>query len=169
MLRVGVISDTHGGLPREAYNALKGCDHIIHAGDIGSPSILYKLEEISPVTAVLGNCDKQDDFEDYFDENGRSLKYSAKITLSNVRILVMHRPDSLHAALVGQKPAVLAPGDPLPQLAIHGHTHTPRKELADATLMLCPGSPNRPRNSLPSVSVVTLRAGKIMSVEFIEL
>ena len=169
MLRVGVISDTHGGLPREAYNALKGCDHIIHAGDVGSPSVLYKLEEISMVTAVLGNCDRADDFEDYLDKNERKIGYSAKLTLAGVKILVMHRPESLHAALAGQKPATLALGEALPQLAIHGHTHTPRKELVASTLMLCPGSPNRPRNSMPSVATLTLGTGKIISVKFVEL
>jgi predicted phosphodiesterase len=37
--------------------ALGGCELIIHAGDIGSPMVLDKLEEIAPVIAVRGNVD----------------------------------------------------------------------------------------------------------------
>ena len=54
---IGVISDTHGLLRTESLAALQGSDYIIHAGDIGDPVILDKLEEIAPVTAVRGNVD----------------------------------------------------------------------------------------------------------------
>jgi len=37
---IGVISDTHGLLRPEAIEALRGSEHIIHAGDVGSPEIL---------------------------------------------------------------------------------------------------------------------------------
>ena len=40
---VGVISDTHGLLRPEAVEALKGSDHIIHAGDVGDAVILERL------------------------------------------------------------------------------------------------------------------------------
>src|SRR5213078_1720484 len=55
---IGVISDTHGLLRPEAVEALKGSDHIIHAGDVGDPASLDRLREIAPVTAVRGNVDK---------------------------------------------------------------------------------------------------------------
>ena len=57
MTMVGVISDTHGLLRPEALDALRGAQQIIHAGDIGSRSILHQLEKIAPVTAVRGNVD----------------------------------------------------------------------------------------------------------------
>src|SRR5260370_42034493 len=56
---IGVISDTHGLLRPEAMELLRGSDHIIHAGDIGSPEIVPALEQIAPVTAIRGNVDKQ--------------------------------------------------------------------------------------------------------------
>ena len=55
---IGVISDTHGLLRPEALAALRGSDHIIHAGDIGDPAILKKLAKIAPVTAIRGNVDR---------------------------------------------------------------------------------------------------------------
>ena len=56
---IGVISDTHGLLRPEALEALAGVEHIIHAGDIGSPEIVPRLAEIAPVTAIRGNVDAQ--------------------------------------------------------------------------------------------------------------
>ncbi len=56
---IGVISDTHGLLRPEALEALDGVEHIIHAGDIGSPDIVPRLAEIAPVTAIRGNVDTQ--------------------------------------------------------------------------------------------------------------
>jgi uncharacterized protein len=55
---VGLISDTHGLLRKEALAALKGCDLIIHAGDVGKPEILDELRAVAPVIAVRGNIDK---------------------------------------------------------------------------------------------------------------
>ncbi len=57
MTLVGLISDTHGLLRREAAAALAGVDRILHAGDVGRPEILDALRAIAPVTAVRGNVD----------------------------------------------------------------------------------------------------------------
>ncbi|MDD4568578.1 MAG: metallophosphoesterase family protein [Tepidanaerobacteraceae bacterium] len=56
--KIGIVSDTHGLLRKEALMALKGCEMIIHAGDIGRPEIIYELESIAPVIAVRGNVDR---------------------------------------------------------------------------------------------------------------
>src|SRR5512141_2564503 len=57
MIRIGLISDTHGLLRPEALAFLHGADRVIHAGDIGSAAILEALNAIAPVTAVRGNND----------------------------------------------------------------------------------------------------------------
>jgi hypothetical protein len=57
MIRIGLISDTHGLLRPEAKAFLSGSDVIIHAGDIGGPDILAELNTIAPVRAVRGNND----------------------------------------------------------------------------------------------------------------
>ncbi len=54
---IGVVSDTHGLLRPEALKHLNGVDRIIHAGDIGAPNILEKLQTLAPVDAVRGNND----------------------------------------------------------------------------------------------------------------
>ncbi len=55
-----MISDTHGLLRPEAASALEGVEHILHAGDVGTPEILDDLQEIAPLTAIRGNIDKGD-------------------------------------------------------------------------------------------------------------
>ena len=55
---IGVISDTHGLLRPEAVAALRGVDHIIHAGDICDPAVLASLATLAPTTAVRGNNDR---------------------------------------------------------------------------------------------------------------
>jgi uncharacterized protein len=57
VIRIGLISDTHGLLRPQAMAFLAGSDHIVHAGDICDDSILKALATIAPVTAVLGNND----------------------------------------------------------------------------------------------------------------
>ena len=58
-MRIGIISDTHGLLRPEALAHLEGVDHIIQAGDIGSPELVPRPAEIAPVTAIRGNVDAQ--------------------------------------------------------------------------------------------------------------
>ena len=57
MIRIGLISDTHGLLRAEAMDVLRGSDFIVHAGDIGE-NVLEPLSTIAPVTAVRGNNDR---------------------------------------------------------------------------------------------------------------
>ena len=82
MSLVGVISDTHKLLRPEAVAALKGVNHIIHAGDVGDPAILSKLEEIAPVTAVQGNVDRG--------EWARQIPETNVLECDGVSIYVLH-------------------------------------------------------------------------------
>ncbi len=45
---IGVLSDTHGLLRPELLPALAGVDHILHAGDVGDPTILTELAASPP-------------------------------------------------------------------------------------------------------------------------
>ncbi|HKD27645.1 MAG TPA: metallophosphoesterase family protein [Xanthobacteraceae bacterium] len=56
-LHLGVISDTHGLLRPEAVAALRGCDLIVHAGDVGNVAVLDGLRHIAPTFAIRGNID----------------------------------------------------------------------------------------------------------------
>ena len=55
---IGIISDTHGLLRESVISHLENCDLIIHAGDIGKIDVIHRLEQISKVVCVKGNCDR---------------------------------------------------------------------------------------------------------------
>ena len=61
-MKIGIISDTH--IPEaqpqlwpQVFEAFKGVDCILHAGDITDASVLAALSAHAPVHAVLGNND----------------------------------------------------------------------------------------------------------------
>ena len=159
MTLVGVISDTHGRLDRQAYEALADCDHIIHAGDIGSPSILRELQTLAPVTAVLGNND--------FSEYGESVGRFARPEIDGVRFLVSHYPRDVRISAFGN--GAVAPGDPIPAVCVHGHTHIPRleygKEARPAQFVLCPGSASYPRGgNSRSIAKIEIKDRRVKSI-----
>jgi putative phosphoesterase len=128
---IGVISDTHGLLRPEAVALLRGSEHIIHAGDIGSPEIIPALEKIAPVTAIRGNIDKE--------AWARRFPETEVVELGGLQIFVIH---NLNALDLNPQAAGFA-------AVISGHTHQPRQEVKDGVLYFNPGSAGRRRFRLP--------------------
>lgn len=60
MVKIALISDTHGYLDPKIFKYIESCDQVWHAGDIGPAAVCEALEKIKPVTAVYGNIDGQD-------------------------------------------------------------------------------------------------------------
>jgi putative phosphoesterase len=151
MAIIGVISDTHGLLRPEALSALRGSDHIVHAGDIGDPAILKKLGRIAPVTAIRGNVDRA----------AWALKIPATSVLEvgAVSIYVVHN---------------LAELDLKPEAAgfravVHGHSHVPKQESKSGVLYFNPGSAGPRRFRLPmTVGRLKVNDGKVFG-EIVEI
>ena len=57
MIKIGLLSDTHGSIPDRAASFFAGCDEIWHAGDIGNYSVIEKLSKLKPLRVVYGNID----------------------------------------------------------------------------------------------------------------
>ena len=57
MLKIGLLSDTHGFLDPAIYKYFKDCDEIWHAGDLGSIQVFDELVKFKPTRAVYGNID----------------------------------------------------------------------------------------------------------------
>jgi len=128
---LGIISDTHGLLRREALSALKGCQAIIHAGDVGSPAILDQLKAVAPVFAVRGNVDTE--------PWTSSLPLTAVVELQNVSIYVLHNLGQLD----------LNPKTAGFHIVVSGHTHKPESHWHDDVLYINPGSAGPKRFHLP--------------------
>ncbi len=57
MVKVGIISDTHGTFDAPLREFLKDVDEIWHAGDIGSLETADTIAAFKPLRAVSGNID----------------------------------------------------------------------------------------------------------------
>jgi putative phosphoesterase len=148
---IGVIADTHGLVRADALDALSGSDHIVHAGDIGSPDVLAALATIGPVTAVRGNND-----------NGawaEALSRSEVVEIESVMLYVIHDLSQLG----------LDPSAAKLHAIITGHFHNPSIETRDGVLYLNPGSAGPRRFDFP-VSVARLHVrGQEIEPEIVHL
>jgi hypothetical protein len=141
---IGVISDTHGLLRPEAVDALRGSDHIIHAGDVGAPEILDKLRDIAPLTAVRGNVDQGD--------WAGELPETDVLESGGILIYVLHDLQQLDL-----KPTAAAVA-----VVVSGHSHVPKQEMHDGVLYFNPGSAGPRRFKLPAtIGKLILEDGRV--------
>jgi len=60
MVKIGLLSDTHGYFDPGLVEFFKDCDEIWHAGDIGSCEVIELIRKTWPLKAVHGNIDNPD-------------------------------------------------------------------------------------------------------------
>jgi putative phosphoesterase len=60
MVKIALLSDTHGYLDPKIFKYIEPCDQVWHAGDIGTMAVCEAIEKIKPLVAVHGNIDGQD-------------------------------------------------------------------------------------------------------------
>ncbi len=129
--RIGLISDTHGLLRREAIAFLRGSDYIVHAGDIGDAAVLVELGAVAPVTAVRGNNDSG--------AWAKGIAETEVLKVGGISIYVLHDLAQLDL-------------DPLAagyQVVVSGHSHKPLLERRGGVLYVNPGSAGPRRFKLP--------------------
>ncbi|HEY0565843.1 MAG TPA: metallophosphoesterase family protein [Terriglobales bacterium] len=148
---IGVISDTHGLLRPEAIDALQGCEHIIHAGDIGAPEIVASLQQIAPVYAIRGNVDTG--------AWARVFPETLQLEFASTRIYVLHDLKSL----------TMDPRASGVNVVISGHSHVPRQEWREGALYLNPGSAGKRRFRLP-ITLARMRIeNELVNTEIVPL
>ena len=129
-MKIGVISDTHGFLDPKIFKLFTGVGHILHAGDVGYASIILELEEIAPVTAVIGNTD-----------GGIPFRETEVVELAARKFLVHHIVNPL------------SPGDKVndrierekPDVVVFGHTHKKFCQAIHRILFFNPGYAGKPK------------------------
>lgn len=60
MIKIGLLSDTHGFLDDAIFRHFESCHEIWHAGDFGDIGVADKLAAFKPLRGVYGNIDGQD-------------------------------------------------------------------------------------------------------------
>jgi uncharacterized protein len=150
-MRIGLISDTHGLLRPQVFDAFRGVEHILHAGDVGATKILDALEAIAPVTAVFGNTDGW--------EVRARVPEVAHVELGGIAAVVLH--GHLLRAATAEHAAAAHPDA---GLVVFGHSHRPGIHEVGGVLTVNPGSagPRRFRDpvtvALAEIADGTVRA-----------
>lgn len=112
MIRIGLLSDTHGYLHPGVFSFFKEVDEIWHAGDIGALETADQLRKFKPLVGVYGNIDGhmlRQIFPEYVQKEVHGL-----------RILMMH---------IGGYPGRYSPlasrliRESRPGMFISGHSH----------------------------------------------
>src|SRR5829696_7645431 len=121
MMRIGIISDTHGVLRPDAIKHLAGTDHVIHAGDIGAPEVIEGLRRIAPITAIRGNIDAGEWAKNYPDTELVVLGGRALYVLHNLKEIQFYPAASGFDVVVS------------------GHSHRPRIQNKQRRTLRKPG------------------------------
>lgn len=148
---IAVVSDTHGLLRPEVFKHLNGVDRIVHAGDIGAPNVLEKLQNLAPVDAVRGNNDKGAWAE--------ALPETLFLEIRGHHIHVLHDLNQID----------LSPSAAGMSVVISGHSHKPVVEDRDGVLFINPGSLGPRRFRLPIALAKLYVTAESVRAEIIEL
>jgi hypothetical protein len=157
MMKIGVISDTHGEvrLTRRALDLLDGyhVDLTIHCGDIGAEVV--PLLNGRQVHFVVGNTDDADRLREAICEPQHTLHDQlGTLELEGRRVAFLHGHDAklLHHTIHSGHW----------DLVCHGHTHVFSSRREGSTLVLNPGALSR--TDSPSVAVVELPSMKVTEI-----
>ncbi len=145
---LGLVSDTHSLVRPQIFEALKGVELILHAGDVGGRSVLTELSAIAPVRAVYGNTDVPGE---------PGLERELHLETDGLSIHVSHGHE------VG--------GSPTPEkllsrytadVIVFGHTHKPLVERAGRRWVVNPGAAGPRRFNLqPSVARMVVQNAEV--------
>jgi hypothetical protein len=175
--RIGLLADTHCHpgkieLPAAALEALRGCDLIVHLGDMGEAHVLDQLASLAPVLATRGGDDPARD------------ERIAPVRLLEAAGLAIAAGFELGSVIAGAKSEGLAlpPGriDALLResagcdvaAVAFAATHAPAVLVRDGVLLVNPGSATLPMQRGPSGLGTVARlalGGSAVRVEIVQL
>ncbi len=155
---IGVISDTHiphrmQGMPPFVYEQLRGCEAILHAGDLEDIRILEALNKIAPVYAVRGNIHWQASMGEHDQDLPMAVTlpvggHVIYMTHGHMNFMLTLRDKVVHFTthpsltevnhIIMDRLAHIKP--PEADIVIFGHTHKPCAEWLDGTLYFNPGA-----------------------------
>lgn len=165
-MRIGLLSDTHlpeADLPPEVYAALRGCDAILHGGDITISRVLDRLEEIAPVYAAMGNHDEHL----AADPRVEALDW---LTFEGHVVALLHRFEPLEWSM--ERLAERFFDGRRPDVVVFGDSHFEMIEEREGVLLFNVGSATLPRKLSPRlghVGFLTLEAGQPVVAELVDL
>ncbi|HIB28755.1 MAG TPA: metallophosphoesterase [Candidatus Thioglobus sp.] len=133
LIKIGILSDTHGFIHTQIIKLMTQCDFVIHAGDIVDAETLLLLKPKQQLIAIQGNNDS----------HLTQLKTVEKIDLPGGLIVVEH--GHLHGR---KQPSHDSLRDAYPEakMIIYGHTHKQIIEQDSTPWIVNPGAAGVERN-----------------------
>ncbi|MDD2981178.1 MAG: metallophosphoesterase family protein [Hespellia sp.] len=140
-MKIGILSDTHGTIPRKFLNEMKSCDYLIHAGDIGTEKCCNILKSLEiPIYMIRGNCD--------LGQWASYLPETLSFHIDGISFYLLHNLSNL--SYLYEEPDII----------IFGHTHQPASYESRGRLYLNPGSAGRGRTAGNSMAILTIENQK---------
>ncbi|HWB64446.1 MAG TPA: metallophosphoesterase family protein [Chitinophagales bacterium] len=162
MLKIGLLSDTHGYLDPKIYEVFKEVDEIWHAGDIGSFGLCEELQKFKPFYAVYGNIDGKDIRIEY-PENLVMQREGLKILITHIGGYPGNYQPKARRKIEEEKPDIF----------ICGHSHilkVMRDPKYNNMVVMNPGAAGvQGFHKVKTVLRFNLNQGKIENMEAIEL
>ena len=161
MIRIGLLSDTHGFFDPRIIEHFSECHEIWHAGDIGDYEVILMLSRIAPVIAVYGNIDSTD-IRKRYPGHQRLVREELEIWMTHIGGYPGNY-DYRVRSLIESRP---------PGLFISGHSHILKvmPDKKNGFLHMNPGSAGR--NGMHQVRTLLrfeIDKGRIDNVDVIEL
>ncbi|MFP4655040.1 MAG: metallophosphoesterase [Methanohalobium sp.] len=151
-MKILAISDTHinkANTPQNLTELIDDYELVIHAGDFTSIDCYNEFESTGKLKAVYGNADDP--------ELKKLLPEKIKFDVEGFTIGVIHEGAlSVTDTLAYRYLALEMEVDVL----IFGHLHRPIVEQEDV-MLVCPGSPTKPRMSPPTGVEITIENGSV--------
>jgi putative phosphoesterase len=161
MLRVGLLSDTHGFIDPAVFTHFKECDEIWHAGDFGDESVSSTLSGFKPLRGVYGNID------------GTSIRVlhpkNQLFSVEGLKVFITHIGGYPGNYSKEAKEIILSEH---PGIFISGHSHILKvmPDKQNRLLHMNPGAAgNHGFHSIKTMLRFSIDNGKISSLEVIEL
>ena len=133
MIKVGILSDTHGVIHPEIIKLMNECDFVIHAGDIVDEDSLAVLTPKQKMIAVKGNNDL----------HINSLGEVEMLNLPGGNIAIEH--GHMHGHIQPSHDS-LREAYPNAKVVVYGHTHKQVIDKEGSTWVVNPGSAGKTRN-----------------------
>lgn len=151
-MRIGLIADTHIPESRrelwpQVFEAFRGVECILHAGDVHDLYVIDQLSEIAPTYVARGNGDDGSGGRPRMPDDDR-VRDAWRLELGGLRVGIIHiapvpeRPP--HSTVSGLLDRSF--GGAALDLLVYGDTHVEAIELVDGVLCVNPGSPTFPHN-----------------------
>ena len=167
IVRVAIISDTHGYIDPHVVEVIRRCDQVIHAGDICGAHVLEQLHQLtSQVTAVAGNNDASGLWPLEETHVVNALPKIARLQLPGGELVVEHghrhgmqQPD--HASLRQTHTQA--------RVIVYGHTHRMLVDKEHTPWVINPGAAGATRTrGGASCLILTASASKEWDVEMLK-